>query len=202
MNQQESSNLKKYNSKNPLKRYLIKKYMQNLVKLAALRGSERICDIGCGEGIIDLFLLSKYPNLRIEGYDISREAVGIAKVSTSNTNVEYNVLDVMECGILTGNKYDVILFLEVLEHLRDYEQALNKLAGLRFNEIIISVPNEPWFSFGNLLFGKNIMSLGKDKDHSNFFNKKNLTKILSPHFEIKSILRSFPWLLYKCRQKT
>ena len=50
----------------------------------------------------------------------------------------------------TKNKYDVILALQVLEHLSDPVAAINKIKKLAGKYIIISIPYEPLYSMFRL----------------------------------------------------
>lgn len=200
MNRTNSSNCNKYNTHNPLKRYLIAKFMNRLAGLCSLSGRERVCDIGCGEGFVDKFLIDRYPSLDIEGYDMDPAAVNCARKAVSG--VEFNVLKVEEATLLKGRRYDLVLLLEVLEHLHDHNNALENLNELDFDRIIISVPNEPWFSLGNLMFGKNIPRFGRDPEHVNFWHADVFLKLLSGFFEIIKVAKPFPWMIVECKKRT
>ena len=76
MDQNQSRNYKKYNSKNPLMGIVISNFMKNLKETAVpLKNINNVIDIGCGEGFVINCL--NYP--KITGVDISRNALRIAK---------------------------------------------------------------------------------------------------------------------------
>lgn len=70
------------------------RYLRDTVKAALeplhLKGSENILDIGCGTGVLEEVLLSKYPNLHILGIDLSEDMLERAKKKiTGPFNIEW-----------------------------------------------------------------------------------------------------------------
>lgn len=51
---------------------------------------------------------------------------------------------------IKGKKYDIVIATEVLEHLDDPAEAIRKMKSLSRRYILISVPNEPFFSLFRL----------------------------------------------------
>ena len=144
--------------------------------------------------------MQKNNNVVIEGYDIEKAAIEIAR--EINPSAYFDVLDVTNIPIeLKNKKFDYVLLLEVLEHINDYETVLENLKEMNFKKLIISVPNEPLFSYGNLIFGKNVNRLGKDIEHVNFWNSKSFETLLSKYFNVSSISKPFPWLIAECENK-
>lgn len=81
----------------------------------------RILDAGCGEGWALLFL--RHLGYRhLAGFDISPENVAICHEVGLNFVRQHDLLDIL--SFETGKSYDLILLLDVLEHVR-------KVAALR-----------------------------------------------------------------------
>ncbi len=158
MNYRCSSNCDKYNTNNPLKRYCINRFLESIAELSSLSGGESICDIGCGEGFVLKFLTDKYPGLDVEGYDLDPAALEYAKKTIPGC--KFDVLRIEQCASLSHIKYDLVLVLEVLEHVHDYNRALESLDMLDFKRMIISVPDEPWFSLSNFMAGEKNRKFG------------------------------------------
>lgn len=194
-----SPNYEKYATKNPIKRYFVTNFLNSLVKLADLKGMENVCDIGCGEGFVLNAFLKRYPHLRVEGYDVNVDAINFARRLIPNA--KFGLLDIRKSHVLQKNRYDLILVTEILEHIDYHRNALEQLSGLNFDKMIISIPNEPWFSLCNLFFRKNMQRLGKDKDHVNFWNCRDFSKIIGEYFKIVKISMPFPWIVFKCKNK-
>lgn len=196
---ENSSNYIKYTNTNPLKKYLIRKFIDKFLKVADVQPGQRICDIGCGEGFIIGEILKKEPSVHIEGYDVSEPAVKTARERLPE--VTFEQLNIYDASKLKQNRYDKVLAMEILEHLDHYRDALKELAQLDFKELIISVPHEPYFSLGNMLIGKNVGRLGKDPEHVNFWNEKTFTPVLKDYFNIVHVEKPFPWMIFKCVNK-
>lgn len=104
--------------------------------------SSAILDVGCGYGRhIGALMECGYQN--IYGIDVSKEQVEYGKSKLELTNIE--VVDSLEFLEGKANTYDVILLLDVLEHL-EVEYAVKLLAhiGRALREegvLVIQVPN-------------------------------------------------------------
>ncbi len=93
-------------------------------------------------------------------------------------------------------KFDIVIALEVLEHLKKPSQILKNLQKISKNKLIISVPNEPFFSLGNLLSLKNISRLGNPNDHVNKWTKKQFIHFLKENnIDNFKVYTSFPWTI-------
>lgn len=117
------------------------------------RGS-RILDLGCGVGTIDFYLSNKC-NF-ITGIDYSDKAIKIAKINAEILGVSKNINFFQKKfpeQIILG-KYDIVLCIEVLEHLRDDKLALEEIKNLlnKNGIVILSVPslNSPLYKLGLL----------------------------------------------------
>jgi 2-polyprenyl-3-methyl-5-hydroxy-6-metoxy-1,4-benzoquinol methylase len=84
-----------------------------------------ICEVGCGAGeILRQLQLELDPQCRFWGYDISPQAVQVAK-SRENERLRF-----MEADILRERqdaRFDVILLMDVLEHIEDHFGFLREL---------------------------------------------------------------------------
>lgn len=191
-----TSNYKKYHSKNPLKYLMIKRFEKKiLLMLEKENQNTLLLDAGCGEGFIS-DIIYKNTNIKdITGIDINDDVLEFAK--NNNKNINYFNKDIYN---LKGQDkhYDIVLVLEVLEHLKAPKIALNNLYKITNDKLIISVPNEPLFSLGNLLSFKNIKTLGTPKDHINKWTKKQFIAFLKDNgiqnIDIKKNVL-FPWII-------
>jgi len=86
---------------------------------------KKFCEIGCGAGEILKQLSSYYSEMEFYGYDISPQAFELSK-KKSKTNLTFQLSDLLE----EDQKYfDVVLAIDVLEHVEDYIGFLRKLRG-------------------------------------------------------------------------
>ena len=98
----------------------------------------KVLEIGCDLGATLLEIQNIYPNCKIYGMDINLAAIDIAK---NIADVRYGNID--EFTIPFTEKFDYIIFGDVLEHLRHPEEVI-KMCRDVLNEngiIIASIPN-------------------------------------------------------------
>lgn len=196
-----SGNYDKYNSKNPLKRWMIDRlntkifgggvFCEFVRKYRNNAAPVRILDAGCGEGFISNLMYEKIENAEIVGLEYTSEALDIAR--KQNGKITYIQGDI--CNMpFEKVSFDVVVCMEVLEHLREPEKALRELQRVCRGLLVISVPNEPWFCMGNLLALKNVSRFGNPIDHINHWTfggfKKLIKRLLVNDV---SFDKSFPW---------
>jgi ubiquinone/menaquinone biosynthesis C-methylase UbiE len=75
MNNLRSNNYQKYNSKNPLVRFLIHNFLRTIANLVESIVPQKILDVGCGEGFVIRHLLTQNEKLIIEGIDQDEDAL-------------------------------------------------------------------------------------------------------------------------------
>ena len=125
-----------------------------------------ILDLGCGGGITAEPLTRLGAN--VTGIDFIKKNIDIAKdhAKLSKLKIEYIQGDVTK--ILINKKFDVILVLEVLEHIRDWENLISKLKiNLKPNgRLILSTINQTIFSkFFAIFIAEKILKWVPEKTH-------------------------------------
>lgn len=152
-------------------------------KIAKIIGNlknKTILDVGCNKGFIGKALRNEIKwKGKLVGIDKSNECSMVTKVGYD----EFKLLDIEQKWESFPDKFDIIIFADVLEHLVNPEAVLAKAdKHLKENGIIlISVPN-----IANLYIRLSIM-MGKfnysdrgilDKDHKMFYTLSNARKML------------------------
>ncbi len=97
----------------------------------------RILDIGCGPGQFAEYLLRQCPSIEYTGVDFSGVAVEIAKKRCPSAT--FIKADVFRTDILEKSEYDLILMLELLEHLENDVALLSRIPAGR--SVVFSVPD-------------------------------------------------------------
>jgi 2-polyprenyl-3-methyl-5-hydroxy-6-metoxy-1,4-benzoquinol methylase len=186
-------NVQKHESRNPLQRRLIRSFHDQILSCVGLASPSRILEIGCGEG----YVLAEIQRARLDthliGIDQSEAAIEAAKRRVAPP-AELHVGDAREMtSTFEGGRPDLVLMLEVLEHLEDPVKMLDDLAALTSRYVLLSVPREPIFRSMNLLRLKNVRDLGNDPEHVNHWNARAFVDFVNSRFEIVTTRRPFPW---------
>ena len=162
----------------------------------------RILDIGCGRGSVTQALKRRCPGAYSAGLDMFLDPVHDYAATFdqfAQIDLERDALPV-EVG-----SFDLILLLDVLEHLRDPESLLDRLAadaapGCR---ILVSLPNFHYYS--NLLA---IVRSGRfrydeagilDRTHMRFFGFEDARDMLAQRFVVERTLAFNPFENAKSR---
>lgn len=113
----------------------------------SLNEALEICDFGCGPGYIWDHLTRLNAKWRYTGVDFSAKSVATlqAKASGQPGFVGAEVIDALPTS-LPGNKFDVVLLIEVVEHLSDekLDPTLREAARILKpgGRLVISTPND------------------------------------------------------------
>jgi 2-polyprenyl-3-methyl-5-hydroxy-6-metoxy-1,4-benzoquinol methylase len=154
-----------------------------------------LLDIGCGWGQALIYFKEK--GINCFGFDPAKEAIEYA----NNKGINAKTAGMQTMDVFEGKKFDVVIMLNVLEHLSDPEKVLieiNKKVLKPGGLIIIDVPNE----FNKLQeIGKKVHKLNDwwvcPPGHLNYFNTDSLTAILGgTGYETVYTESSFPLELF------
>lgn len=187
------TNFIKHTSKNPLQRFLINNFYTTLVSLVKSLSPKTILDAGCGEGFTMNRLTKEKIGEKIEGVEYSKDALTLGRKLFPNlTFKEGSTYDLL----YKDNSFDLVICTEVLEHLNEPIKALKEVFRVSKKNILVSVPNEPFFMLGNFLRGKNLSRLGNDPGHINHWTIISFQKFLKNNgLKIKILKFPFPWIL-------
>jgi SAM-dependent methyltransferase len=193
----KSTNYEKFQTGNPLVRRLIERFYGQLLSVVEPLGASSLLDAGCGEGETLARIGPSLPGKTI-AVDLNADAVGFT--AARFPAVEVRRESVLDLSFADGS-FDLVVCLEVLEHLPDPAAALAELGRVASEDVVVSVPHEPWFRLGSLLRGKYLRGLGNHPEHLNHWSPRTLRGLLDSQLEVVSLVRSFPWLIAHCRPR-
>ena len=101
------------------------------------RPSGTLLDVRCGDGLISCLLAEK--GFEVKGIDIEKEGVRLAQRKCSS--VVFEVKDVFEIN----EQFDYLLASEVIEHLPNPNEFLQKIKGLFRKEALITTPKRNYY---------------------------------------------------------
>lgn len=190
----------KYQTSNPLAKFLITRFLGRIASLISAIEPTRLVDLGCGEGDVASFLFRKKvinPENYV-GVDISLLSIEEAKTSLPDFDFMHD--DFFD-HVPEYKEGDLVIVLEVLEHLENPEILLNLLNTISVKQAVFSVPWEPFFRLGNFFRGKYWSHLGNHSEHIHHYNPRSFQRLLVKYFDHVEVSTCFPWLIAKVNQE-
>jgi SAM-dependent methyltransferase len=181
------TNKGKYLSRNPLKRFLLTRF---LARSRALVGVEAVSvlDVGSGEGLF----WEDYVPPKLVALDIRHEALIEGRTRTGALAVEGSVFSLP----FDDGSFDLVTAIEVLEHLVDPAAALDEIRRVTRGRLVASVPWEPFFSLATMAgSGKHVRRLGREPEHIQAFGPDVVRALLAERFAGVEVVTCFPWIL-------
>ena len=129
-----------------------------------------VVEVGCGSGRILSELSSWYKQSRFKGYEISPEALKIAK-QFANDRIEFYEQDLPN----PGSPCDLLLLIDVLEHVPDYYGLLENLRTTA-KHFIFHVPLD--LSRRSLMKPQLLLNEREASGHIHYFSKEMVLWIL------------------------
>lgn len=116
-------------------------YTRLVMVLQEVGNPEKLFNAGCGDGFYDVFLKQK--SKLLVSLDINKGDLMIAKVINPEKSVKY-YLGKLEKLPFKSESFDTIICVEVLEHLKNDQQAINELVRVlkKKGKLIITVPSK------------------------------------------------------------
>lgn len=130
-----------------------------------------ICEIGCGAGAILQNVSKEYPNAECLGTDISPQAIEIAK---TKENEKLKFILGMEDTIKQTS--DVLLCIDVFEHIEDYFSFLRKIKT-KSKYHIFHIPLD--LSVQAVSRENRLLKNRKDVGHIHYFNRETALAVLA-----------------------
>jgi 2-polyprenyl-3-methyl-5-hydroxy-6-metoxy-1,4-benzoquinol methylase len=192
-----SDNYIKHVSKNPLQRWLINKFHDNISYLIRKTKAQKIFEVGCGEGFSSKVIISS-KDCQFTGMDISLKSLILAQKKCPDGNFFQGTIYRLP---FFDSSFDLVVSLEVLEHLENPSKALFELCRVSSEWLILSVPNEPFFCLANFIRGKNVRSWGNDPGHVNHWSPHSFVHFVNRHCKVISRILSFPWIILLCKTR-
>jgi len=175
-----------------LQKLLIDNYYIVLLDTAKRLKPTSVLDAGCGEGFTLSHFEEKNIGKNLEGVDFLSTAIKIGKKLHPKLALKQG--DIYKLPY-KDSQFDLVLCTEVLEHLENPEKALKELKRVTKKYIILSVPNEPLFMFGNFIRGKNVKRWGNDVEHINHWSTSAFEKFVAKEFTVEDVNTPLPWTM-------
>lgn len=187
-----TSNCQKYHTSNFAVRWMLKRFLKEVLDIVAVLEPSSVADLGCGEGVVARLINRRLPSVDYLGLDTSEQSIEAAR--SLNPDLRFDVRSLFD-GPRPCDQVELVLCLEVVEHLPDPDRTVSGILSWTRSRALISVPWEPFFRLGNLLRGRHLQSWGDHPEHIHHFGKRNLRQLLERHGTVERMSTSFPWIL-------
>jgi ubiquinone/menaquinone biosynthesis C-methylase UbiE len=186
---------KKYTAKNPAIRFLTERWVARLDGIIeqtshAAKPATNPLEVGAGEGVISQKLYKRFGSA--VGLDLPD--AGLREEWRSRPGPHYLHADA-ERMPFDDRQFDLIVCVEVLEHLRNPEVGLRELARVSSRHLVLSVPREPIFRGCNLVTGRYVKDLGNTPGHLNHWSTASFVTFVSQVATVRAVSKPFPWTI-------
>jgi SAM-dependent methyltransferase len=173
---------------NPIERRLVAGFTSALLDLLP-DDPRRVLEVGCGEGGQLRKVARLAPEARLFGFDLPSdelttrwEGLQASMATGSAEDLPY-----------PDDTFDLVLALEVLEHVPDPEAVLSEIARVGAGAAVLSVPWEPVWRLGNLARGRYFADWGNTPGHIQHFGRGGFQRLVARHLTVRAVRRPFPW---------
>ena len=173
---------------NPVERAMVAGFTSALLALLP-EVPRRVLAVGCGEGGQLRKVADRAPQARLFGFDLPSDDLA-------------ERWEGLEAAMATGSaealpypdrSFDLVLALEVLEHVPEPEAVLAEIARVGRGAVVLSVPWEPVWRLGNLARGRYVRDLGNTPGHIQHFGRRGFRRLVARHLDVREVRRPMPW---------
>ncbi len=183
----------KYATTNPIEQRMMRGFMRALDEMLAGLGPRRIFEIGVGEGHVMARVRERFPGVPLVGLDLPDDTLGddwrergLACMFGDATTLPF-----------PDDSFDLVLAIEVLEHVPRPEIALAELSRVCSGAFIASVPFEPIWRTGNILRRRYVRDLGNTPGHVNHWTRWGFQRFVESMFHVQQTRSPLPWTMVR-----
>ena len=183
----------KYATTNPVERRLMRGFLGALDEALAGLAPAVVLEVGAGEGRITSRLRERFPEATIVGLDLPDAALA----------AEWERAPVpMIFGDATRLAFpdrcaDLVIALEVLEHVPHPERALAEIARICRGTAVLSVPQEPIWRIGNVARRRYVRDLGNTPGHVNHWSARGFRRFVDTTLDVQRTWTPLPWTMVR-----
>lgn len=188
----------KYASSNPIERRLMATFLARLDDALPAGPPPRILEVGVGEGEVADRVAGRFPDAFVTGIDLPDPTLA-EHWSSKRFAASFADIESLPFGDAT---FDLVLAIEVLEHVPDPAAALRELSRVARRDVVLSVPREPIWRVANLARGKYWADLGNTPGHIQHWSRSGFVRLVKTHFEVAKVHSPTPWTMVAARVRT
>lgn len=181
----------KYGSTNPIEQRMMRGFFAALDRYLDDTTPTRIFELGIGEGIVTGRVIERFRGVPVIGLDLPDEELA-AHWQSRDLSCAFGEASSLP---FPDDSFDLVLAIEVFEHLPDPTAAMAELARVCSGTLIASVPFEPIWRIGNMARGRYLREFGNTPGHVNHWSHRGFERLVAAHFEILDRSTPLPWTM-------
>jgi SAM-dependent methyltransferase len=188
----------KYGTSNPVERRIMAGFLQALDGALPPAGVTSVLEVGVGEGDVSQRVRARYPQASLVGIDLPDDALAgeWRRRRLSNAFASASELP------FGDRSFDLVLAIEVLEHVPDPGAALAEIARVARGTVVVSVPCEPLWRVLNVARGKYLRDLGNTPGHVQHWGPRSFPRLVGEHLEVIAVHHPLPWTMVRARRRS
>ncbi len=188
----------KYGTSNPVERRIMAGFLRALDAALPPAGVSSVLEVGVGEGDVSERVRARYPAASVVGVDLPDGTLAAewARRDLHNAFASASRLP------FADRRFDLVLAIEVLEHVPDPAAALTEIARVARDAVVLSVPCEPLWRVLNLARGKYVRDFGNTPGHIQHWGPRSFSRLVGEHLDVTQVHRPLPWTMVAARRRS
>jgi ubiquinone/menaquinone biosynthesis C-methylase UbiE len=182
----------KYATKNPIEQRLMDGFFATLDSMLPTQAPRRILEVGAGEGEVTERIRRRYPDATLVALDLPDPGLAESWGEWSG------VFGSAERLPFPPGSFDLVLAIEVLEHVPHARTAVAEIARVCRGQVIASVPREPLWRVMNMARGKYLDDLGNTPGHIQHWSRRTFVQLMAGQLRIDKVANPTPWTVAAC----
>lgn len=188
----------KYGTSNPVERRIMQGFLRSLDAALPPAGVTSVLEVGVGEGDVSERVRSRHPAAAVVGVDLPDDALATHWRRRRLHNAFASASELP----FRDRQFDLVLAIEVLEHVFDPAAALAEIARVAQGTVVLSVPCEPLWRVLNLARGKYARDLGNTPGHIQHWGPRSFPRLVGRHLDVIEVRRPLPWTMVVARRRS
>ncbi len=192
----------KYTKSGRIGRFLVDHFYGAVEELLHehVSGVGKVLEIGVGEGFSTQKIRKMFSAaVHFEASEFCPDLVQLAQQRNPDVLVSQESIYKLD---RESSSFDLVLCLEVLEHLTEPHLALSELARVSRQYVMVSVPREPLWRALNMIRGKYIGSWGNTPGHLQHWSVREFRELVGTLFMVLEVRTPLPWTILLLQKKT
>ena len=185
-------------STNPIEQRMMRGFFDVLDAMLDGLTPRTVVEVGAGEGRVTERLVERFPDATVIGLDLVDDdlagdwaELGLPMVFGDATRLPFG-----------DGAIDLVVGLEVMEHIPSPERALAEIERVCGGNIVLSVPREPIWRAGNMARGRYLRDLGNTPGHVNHWSSRSFERFVATRFDVDTTRRPLPWTMLRATPRT